>query len=601
MTHRFFDKAILAAFVFVAVSCGGSKENTSSSTDVAPVVALKNTTVEAASGSQFVEVTCSGSWTLSCSADWVTLGMKAGTGSTGVPVSYDANPSAQQRTASIILTSGGKNALTTLVQKGNTSVVEPYITLSQAVWNVSAAGGQIDIEVHTNVAFTTTIAADATGWISGTDSQSVFSVAPNTGAARSGVITFKANDNSVSATATISQNAASAQPSATVTTDSADGISVTGADITASFASASSIPVKAGFEWGTTSASLSNTVYSTDEVTAVSGIFSYTLTGLSANTTYYYRAFVFIQEGEQSSYFYGQIRSFTTHSSSEPPSASNQAGWFELPLMNIEKSGGYMYNSTNTDDYYAYHFCPDLYSGGKKARNYTVCFSAKHHCPVWVAAPRHTMYVGSANRTDAYKKDPDIPADIQYTSTSAGSQSGCNRGHMLGSAERTATTEVNRQVFYMSNIAPQLSSGFNTGGGGWNLLEDWVDTKVCSDTLYVVIGCYFDKFTDGYGYTVNPKKITYAGRTDVSFPTMFYYILMRTKSGNSGKSLKNCSASEIQCAAFVRSHTGSLKGQKPSSKEMMSVSALEEITGYTYFPNVPNAPKTTFKASDWGL
>jgi hypothetical protein len=33
----------------------------------------------------------------------------------------------------------------------------------------------------------------------------------------------------------------------------------------------------------------------------------------------------------------------------------------------------------------------------------------------------------------------------------------------------------------------------------------------------------------------------------------------------------------------------------------MSVADLEKITGVTYFPNVPNAPKTTFKASDWGL
>ena len=156
-------------------------------------------------------------------------------------------------------------------------------------------------------------------------------------------------------------------------------------------------------------------------------------------------------------------------------------------------------------------------------------------------------------------------------------------------------------VFYYPNIAPQLSAGFNTGGGGWNNLEDWVDGQVCSDTLYIVIGCYFDKFTDGYGYTVNPSVISFGGRTDVAMPTMFYYILLRTKSGNSGKALKDCTADEIKCAAFVRSHTNSLKGQKVSSREMMSVSDLEKITGFTYFPNVPNAPKSTFKASEWGL
>ena len=236
--------------------------------------------------------------------------------------------------------------------------------------------------------------------------------------------------------------------------------------------------------------------------------------------------------------------------------------------------------------------------GGKKARNYTVCFSAEHHCPVWVAAPRHTMYQSGASRTDAYAKDPSIPADIQYNSKSTGG--GCNKGHMLGSAERLSSTATNKQVFYYSNIAPQYTDTFNTGGGGWNTLEDWVDGQVCSDTLYVVIGAYFDKYTDRRGYTDSPARISYGGRNDVSRPTMFYYILMRTKIGSSGKALKDCTASEIQCAAFVRSHK-TPKGVKVSSQEMMSVSDLEKITGFTYFPNVPQAPKSSYKASDWGL
>ena len=51
----------------------------------------------------------------------------------------------------------------------------------------------------------------------------------------------------------------------------------------------------------------------------------------------------------------------------------------------------------------------------------------------------------------------------------------------------------------------------------------------------------------------------------------------------------------------IRTHTNSLKGQRVSSKEMMSISDLEKLTGIRYFENVPNAPKTSFKASEWGL
>ena len=75
---------------------------------------------------------------------------------------------------------------------------------------------------------------------------------------------------------------------------------------------------------------------------------------------------------------------------------------------------------------------------------------------------------------------------------------------------------------------------------------------------------------------------------------------MRTKNGKTGKPLSQCSASEIKCAAFVRSHK-TPKNTVVGEADMMSVSDLEKITGFTYFPNVPQAPKNTYNASDWGL
>ena len=259
-----------------------------------------------------------------------------------------------------------------------------------------------------------------------------------------------------------------------------------------------------------------------------------------------------------------------------------------------------MIDSNNKNLYYAHHMCAggEKGPGGKQARNYTVCYSAEHHCPVWVAAPRHKMYSGSSGRNDSYKVDPSIPSNIQYNSKSTGG--GCNKGHMLGSNERTSSVATNKQVFYYTNIAPQYSDTFNTGGGGWNTLEDWVDGQVCSDTLYVVIGTYFEKYTDRRGYTGSPATISFGGRNDVTRPSMFYYILLRTKKGNSGKALKDCTASEIKCAAFVRSHE-TPKKVAVSEKDLMSVSDLEKLTGFTFFPNVPQAPKSSYNASDWGL
>ena len=274
--------------------------------------------------------------------------------------------------------------------------------------------------------------------------------------------------------------------------------------------------------------------------------------------------------------------------------------WAELPAIVDADGNGRHDNDSSL--YYTSHLC----DGGEKnaqnngkARNYTVCFSAEHHVPMWVAAPRHERYESGVSRQNNYKQDPTLPSDIQYYSKDTGG--GCNKGHMLGSAERLSSRSANSQVMYFSNIAPQLSTGFNTGGGGWNTLEDWVDGQACADTLYQVIGCYFDRYTDGYGKTVSPKTIEFGGRNDVSMPTMFYCVLLRTKSGNTKKSVIDCSASELKCAAFVRSHTNDHKGQKVTRTEMMSVADLEKLTGFTYFVNVPNAPKSTLNPSDWGL
>lgn len=387
-----------------------------------------------------------------------------------------------------------------------------------------------------------------------------------------------------------------------VTTGNASSITITGATISGSWSRANATVREAGFQIGTRASALDD-VYQADITSAQSGNFSVDLTLLEPSVKYYYRAYVILQDGSDIQEFTGSVKSFTTTEQPDIPSAGAYPGWAELPVMNIATvtEGGkqYMINSTDNSQYYAWHICPDFYGpGGKLARNYTVCYSATHHCPVWVAAPRHKSYETGSGRS-SYSQDSSIPKSIQYSSTETGG--GCNKGHMLGSAERTVTSATNKQVFYYPNIAPQLSSGFNTGGGGWNNLEDWVDDFVCSDTLYVVIGCYFEKYTDGYGKTQKPTTISFGGRNDVHMPTMFYYVLLRTKNGSSGKNVKNCSSSELQCAAFVRTHTNDLKGQEVSYKEMMSVSALEQITGVTYFPNVPNAPKDSYTLSDWGL
>lgn len=178
------------------------------------------------------------------------------------------------------------------------------------------------------------------------------------------------------------------------------------------------------------------------------------LTGLTPGTTY---EFALCADWDGQTYT-SAAATFTTSSDGGGGNtgSAKYSGWPEL--VPEDKS--------NSDYYYAYHLCPDYPATGTKARNFSTCYSKSYRCPVWVAAPLHDCYTGDVKRTDAYRNDPDINC------TQAGHWSGYTRGHMLGSNERRVTKNVNRDVFYYSNIGPQLQTYFNTGGGQWNTAED---------------------------------------------------------------------------------------------------------------------------------
>ncbi len=264
------------------------------------------------------------------------------------------------------------------------------------------------------------------------------------------------------------------------------------------------------------------------------------------------------------------------------------SGWAELPAERKAKNL-----------YYAYHLIAEEQADDPR-RNYAVCFDSEQHCPAWIAAILHPSYNGDTKRIDNYQFDPQLPVNIQPNlKRSYGGD--YSRGHLLGSAERNISRAANTQTFYSTNIAPQIRIGFNSAAGAWNNLEALVEKQICTDTLYVVTGCIFGEFTDSDGTSIQPTTIT--NRNDekpIGVPTAYYKALLRTRRGDTGKSVLECKASELKCAAFVVGHR-SAKGRKPSAKELISIKELERLTGEKFFVNVKHAPKNQAEPADWGL
>ncbi len=300
----------------------------------------------------------------------------------------------------------------------------------------------------------------------------------------------------------------------------------------------------------------------------------YTFTGLSEKTSYEVAAYVVTP----SKTWHSVPVAFTTEAGTvTPPAGDSKArykGWAELPD-----------EVTHTGWHYIYHMRPDETS----VRNFSLCYSSEYRCTVWAAMAIHDSWDGDAGRNDSWKYDPALSSSLQPNLKKT--YSGVfRRGHMVASSDRQVSAETNRQTFYYTNMAPQYQNEFN--GGIWNKLEKRIWSNYnCSDTLYVVTGAHFaDRNTTCRDNDDNPVVV----------PTHFYKVLLRSKSGRTGKPVWELRADELQCVGFWLEHNDRYATTAPvTAQYLVPVSYVEEQTGLRFFPNVPNAPKTAYDKADW--
>ncbi|MBE6175013.1 MAG: hypothetical protein E7147_05670 [Rikenellaceae bacterium] len=245
---------------------------------------------------------------------------------------------------------------------------------------------------------------------------------------------------------------------------------------------------------------------------------------------------------------------------------------------------------------------------GKSIRNYSICYDTEKLVSLWVAYPVHSCFNGSIGRTDAWSfddyyyynnsngqyipTDPVIPQEKQQNIAAGGYQtSGLDRGHMLPSASRQSDYNTNAQTFYATNMMPQYS---NFNQGVWGNLEGKVRNWGCSDTLFVVTGTLFE----------NSNYITARGRT-IRRPSHAYKIVLRTRSGYTGKSISDItSANDIKCIGFLFSNDAN--GAATSIEgAAVSVADIEKRAGIKFFRNlreeIADEVKSQKRPSDWGL
>ncbi len=209
----------------------------------------------------------------------------------------------------------------------------------------------------------------------------------------------------------------------------------------------------------------------------------------------------------------------------------------------------------------------------KEFEGFTISFNKKNRTPnyvAWELLGNETE--GNLGRHDKFWTDPEIegcPTTGDYT------RSGYDRGHLCPSADQKWSARAMENCFVMANIAPQAHALNN---GAWKTLETKERQWARRDSAIVIIA--------GPLYSEADKETI--GTNRVRVPGAFFKVILAPY------------LEEPRAIAFVYPNS-----ESPGNMQnyAMSVDKLEEITGFDFFPALPddieNAVESSFSFKEW--
>jgi DNA/RNA endonuclease G (NUC1) len=188
--------------------------------------------------------------------------------------------------------------------------------------------------------------------------------------------------------------------------------------------------------------------------------------------------------------------------------------------------------------------------------------------PNWVAWRLDASWIGSAQRQDDFRPDPQLPADWYQVLNTDYSGSGYDRGHMTPSGDRTRSIPDNSATFLMTNILPQIAAN---NQGPWEEFESYCRTLAqTGNELYIVSG------GAGVAGTIAGGKIV--------VPQVTWKVALVLPNGDNDLQRINRATRTI---GIIVPNQPPLNINAPWRNFRVSVNAVENLTGYNFFSNIP--------------
>lgn len=209
--------------------------------------------------------------------------------------------------------------------------------------------------------------------------------------------------------------------------------------------------------------------------------------------------------------------------------------------------------------------------------------------PNWVSWHLTDEWVGSLARVDTFRADSAVPPTWYRVLGTDFSGSGFDRGHMTPNADRDKETSIpiNQATFLMSNMVAQAP---DNNQGPWAELENFLRTLLPANELYIVSG------PAGVGGTGSNGFATTIANGHVTVPSSTWKVVLVIPKGDDDISRVTAATRTI---AVNMPNVQGIRNN-PWQDYLTTVDAIEALTGYDFFANVPDAIENSIEAGTNG-
>jgi endonuclease G len=204
--------------------------------------------------------------------------------------------------------------------------------------------------------------------------------------------------------------------------------------------------------------------------------------------------------------------------------------------------------------------------------------------PNWVSWHLSDEWFGTLARVDTFRPDPAVPSNWYRVQATDFFGTGFDRGHMTPNADRDKETPIVQATFLMSNMVAQAP---NNNQGPWADLENFLRTLASSvNELYIVSG------PAGVGGTGSNGFAMTVANGHVTVPSSTWKAALVLPKGDNDVSRVTASTQTI--VVIMPNVQGILNNDW--HQYLTSVDAVENLTGYDLFSNIPSAIQNAIEA-----